>query len=380
MSLGRTGQRQGGAKFLTLGIETSCDDTALAFLEGDDRVVGDVISSQVADHSPFGGVLPELASRKHQEALLPLLRSLFSSTGLSPRDVDLIAVTAGPGLMGSLLVGVMSAKGLAQAWGVPIIGVNHLEGHIFANVLAHPELSPPFLCLIVSGGHTEIVLARGGGEYTLLGATRDDAAGEAYDKAAKLLGLGYPGGPAIERLARHGNPEAFDFPLGMKGSGEVEFSFSGLKTSLRTAVQKLLGDGASVVPAAALPVADICASFQRAVTEALTLKLRLAVRKTSVKRVALSGGVAANEHLRTALVAEGAKRGWEVFLPPRSYCTDNAIMIAAAGRSSYARGLRSDLSMTPDPSWQIWRSASDTTARIAAAVESQPPPEASRLE
>jgi N6-L-threonylcarbamoyladenine synthase len=374
VSLGRTGQR--GGKFLTLGIETSCDDTALALLEGGDCVVGDIISSQVADHAPFGGVLPELASRKHQEALLPLLRSLFSSTGTSLHDVDLIAVTAGPGLMGSLLVGVMSAKGLAQAWGVPIIGVNHLEGHIFANVLAHPELSPPFLCLIVSGGHTEIVLARGGGEYALLGATRDDAAGEAYDKASKLLGLGYPGGPEIERLARGGNPEMFDFPVGMRSSGEVEFSFSGLKTSLRTTVQKLLENGAS---SSALPVADICASFQRAVTESLMLKLRLAVRNTGVKRVALSGGVAANGHLRTVLEAEGAKRGWAVFLPPGRYCTDNAIMIAAAGRTSYARGLRSDLSLVPDPSWQIWSSASDTTARIAAEVELQPPPAASRL-
>lgn len=336
------------SEFITLGIETSCDDTALALL-GDNRVIGDVISSQIADHSPFGGVVPELASRKHQEALLPLLRSLFASTGLKPGDIDLIAVTAGPGLMGSLLVGVMSAKALAQVWGVPIIGVNHLEGHIFANILAHPGLAPLFLCLIVSGGHTEIVLVRDGGDYALLGATRDDAAGEAYDKASKLLGLGYPGGPVIERLARDGDPCSFAFPVGLRTSKDVEFSFSGLKTALRTEVQKLSGMGAGE-----LPVADICASFQRAVTESLLMKIRLAVRETGVRRVALSGGVAANENLRAAISDEGVRLGWESFLPPKKYCTDNAIMIAAAGRASYGRGLRSDLSLVPDPSWTIW--------------------------
>jgi N6-L-threonylcarbamoyladenine synthase len=332
--------------FLTLGIETSCDDTALAILEGPSCVVGDVISSQVLDHSPFGGVVPELASRMHQEALLPLMRSLMLSTGTSPRDIDLIAVTAGPGLMGSLLVGVMSAKGLAQGWEVPLIGVNHLEGHLYANIMAHPELAPPFLCLIVSGGHTELVLARGYGEYELLGSTRDDAAGEAYDKASKLLGLGYPGGPAIERMASGGDPGAFDFPVALKGSGEVEFSFSGIKTSLRTAVKKMGGG---------VPVADVCASFQRAVTESLLVKVRLAVGQTGVRRVALSGGVAANGALRGAMTEEGRRRGFDVFLPPMKHCTDNAIMIAAAGYASYSRGNRSDLSLTPNPSWRIWK-------------------------
>jgi N6-L-threonylcarbamoyladenine synthase len=338
-----------GKKFITLGIETSCDDTALALLEGRNRTVGDVISSQIADHSPFGGVVPELASRKHQEALLPLLRSLLSDTGTALGDVDLIAVTAGPGLMGSLLVGVMAAKALAQASGAHLIGVNHLEGHIFANIVAHPGLAPPFLCMIVSGGHTEIVLARGGGTYDLLGATRDDAAGEAYDKAAKLLGLGYPGGPAVERMARGGDAAAFGFPVALRGSKDVEFSFSGLKTSLRTAVQNIKESGEDC-----LPVADLCASFQRAVTESLMLKMRLAVKKSGAKRVAISGGVAANAALRGALESEGAKRGWEVFIPSGKYCTDNAVMIAAAGCSAFERGVRSDLSLAPDPSWKIW--------------------------
>jgi N6-L-threonylcarbamoyladenine synthase len=337
--------------FLTLGIETSCDDTALALLEGERDVVCDVISSQIADHSKFGGVVPELASRKHQEALLPLLRSLLSQTGVKPCDIGLIAVTAGPGLMGSLLVGVMAAKALSQGWETPLIGVNHLEGHLYANVLANPGLIPPFLCLIASGGHTELVLMRGRGEYILLGSTRDDAAGEAYDKAAKLLGLGYPGGPAIESAASGGDPSAFDFPVAMRGSGAVEFSFSGIKTSLRTTVQKLNGpDGTGHVP-----IADICASFQRAVTESLLVKILLAVRTTGVKKVAISGGVAANAALREALTEAGHKRKFDVYLPPKKYCTDNAIMIAAAGKASFDRGIRSGLSLTPDPSWSIWR-------------------------
>ena len=343
-----------GEKFIVLGVETSCDDTALALLDRGREVLGSLLSSQIEDHSPFGGVVPELASRKHQEVLLPLLRRLFSESGLSHKDVDLIAVTAGPGLMGSLLVGVMSAKALSQGWGVPLIGVNHLEGHLHANILANRDLAPPFLCLIVSGGHTEIVLMRDHGDYALLGSTRDDAAGEAYDKAAKLLGLGYPGGPVIERAAKSGNPKAFDFPVALRGSNSVEFSFSGLKTSLRTLVHKLKSAGS---PDCELPVADICASFQRAVTESLLLKLRLAVDMTGVKRVAISGGVAANSNLREELTKMGARRGWSVFLPPKEYCTDNAVMIASAGYSSYIRGHRSDLSLVPDPSWQLWEEA-----------------------
>jgi N6-L-threonylcarbamoyladenine synthase len=240
----------------------------------------------------------------------------------------------------------MTAKALAQAWRVPIIGVNHLEGHIFANMLAHPKLTPPFICLIVSGGHTELVLSRRIGEHELLGATRDDAAGEAYDKAAKLLGLGYPGGPVIEKLSRGGNAGAFDFPIGLANSRTAEFSFSGLKTSLRTAVQRL--------PEGELPVADICASFQRAVTESLTRKVKLAVKNTGVSKITVSGGVAANGSLRETLAGEGARRGWEVYLPPREYCTDNAEMIAAAGASAYARGARSDTRLTPNPSWELW--------------------------
>lgn len=350
-----------GTDFLTLGIETSCDDTALALLRGERQVVGALISSQIKDHTPFGGVVPELASRKHQEALLPLLRSLLDSTGTAPEDIDLIAVTAGPGLMGSLLVGVMAAKALSQGWGVPLVGVNHLEGHLFANLVASPKLAPPFLCLIVSGGHTEIVLMRGYGDYLLLGCTRDDAAGEAYDKASKLLGLGYPGGPIVEKLARGGDPFAFDFPTPLKNSREVEFSFSGVKTALRTTVLKLRDGGAAPE---ALPLSDLCASFQRAVTASLLGKLKLAVKQTGVKSVAISGGVAANTALREGLGELGARSGWEVFLPPREYCTDNAVMIAAAGYAAFGRGERANLSLCPDPSWHVWKAAGEHSGDI----------------
>lgn len=335
--------------FITLGIETSCDDTAVALLRGENDALCDLATSQTEAHSPFGGVLPELASRKHQEAIIPLIREALSGARLSPRDVSLIAVTAGPGLMGSLIVGVMAAKALSQGWNAPLIGVNHLEGHIFANRLAHPGLKPPFLCLVVSGGHTEIISARENRNYALVGSTRDDAAGEAYDKAAKLLGLGYPGGPAIERSAAGGDAEAFAFPIGMKNTKEVEFSFSGVKTSLRTLVERMRASGDKI------PVPDICASFQRAVTEALLSKTKLAARKTGAAKVALSGGVAANAALREGLTELGKANGWEIFLPPKRYCTDNALMIAAAGYAAYAAGERSDLSLVPDPDWSLWR-------------------------
>jgi N6-L-threonylcarbamoyladenine synthase len=294
-------------------------------------------------------VLPELASRKHQEAIIPLIRGALSSARLSPLDVSLIAVTAGPGLMGSLLVGVMTAKALSQGWNVPLIGVNHLEGHIFANVLSHPNLKPPFLCLVVSGGHTEIISAGENRDYVLLGSTRDDAAGEAYDKAAKLLGLGYPGGPEIERCAAGGDGDAFAFPIGMKGTKNVEFSFSGVKTSLRTLAERMRANGDEI------PVPDLCASFQRAVTEALLSKTDLAARKTGVRKIALSGGVAANAALREGLTEIGKTNGWEIFLPPKRYCTDNALMIAAAGYAAYTAGERSDLNLVPDPNWSAWK-------------------------
>ncbi|MBR1672177.1 MAG: tRNA (adenosine(37)-N6)-threonylcarbamoyltransferase complex transferase subunit TsaD, partial [Fretibacterium sp.] len=278
---------------LTLGIETSCDDTGVALLEGERTILSELLSSQIRDHARFGGVVPEFAARRHLESLLPLVDAALREGGVQGRDLDLIAVTYGPGLMGSLIVGVMAARALSQAWGVPLVGVNHLEGHLFAPLVDAEDLEPPFLSLIVSGGHTEIVRVDALGRYRLLGQTRDDAAGEAYDKAARVLGLPYPGGPEIDRLAREGNPRAFDFPVPLKHTNEVEFSFSGLKTALLWQVRRLEEGGAGP-----LPLNDLCASFQRAVTEALVAKVALAVRLTGVRRVAASGGVAANSALR----------------------------------------------------------------------------------
>lgn len=334
--------------FLTLGIETSCDDTAVCVLENQRTVLAQGISSQIEEHAPFGGVVPEVASRCHQEALLPLLRRTLEKAGIHnpARQLSLIAVTAGPGLVGSLLVGVMSAKALAQAWEVPLVGVNHLEGHLFANVAVHPSLEPPFLSLIVSGGHTEIVFVRSFGEYELLGETKDDAVGEAYDKVAKLLGLGYPGGPEVDRLAREGDPDAFPLPVPLEHSDEIGFSFSGLKTAVLWVLRRLEKEGKPI------PVAHVCASFQKAAVASLVGKVRLAVLRSGVRRVAVSGGVAANSALRNAL---SALPGVEIFLPPLSLCTDNAVMIAAAGYNIYRRGFFSDLSLSPDPSLPLSR-------------------------
>lgn len=331
--------------FLTLAIESSCDDTSIALLEGQRKVVATVLSSQADLHAPWGGVIPEVASREHQRVLIPLLREVLSRGGIAnpARELSLLAVTAGPGLMGSLLVGVMAAKALSQAWELPLVGVNHLEGHLFANVVVHDDLAPPFLCLIVSGGHTEIVHVRAFGDYRMLGMTRDDAVGEAYDKVAKLLGLPYPGGPAVDALASQGNPRAFPLPVPLRESDAVEFSFSGLKT----AVLHLLKRFREGEP---LPLEDICASFQEAALNALMVKVRLAVMATGIRSVALSGGVAANSGLRARMTAS---REWKSYIPPRDLCTDNAVMIAAAGYSNWKRGIRSDLLLSPDPSWPL---------------------------
>lgn len=338
-------------KFITLAIESSCDDTAVAVMNGQREILADFIASQIDSHSIYGGVVPELASRMHQEAIIPLVESALAKAEIKDpsKEIDLIAVTSGPGLMGSLLVGVMTAKALSQGWNVPLIGVNHLEGHIFANCAASDDLEPPFISLIVSGGHTEIVLVRSFGDYELLGSTRDDAAGEAYDKVSKILGLGYPGGPVIDRLAAEGDPNAFSLPLPLANTREIEFSFSGLKTAAITLIEKQRECNEK------LPVADLCASFQKAVTDTLLSKVKLAVRQTGIKKLTVSGGVAANSGLRGALKVYTSRKGISLFLPPRHICTDNAVMIAAAGYNSYMRGNRSDLFLAPNPSWSIWR-------------------------
>ncbi|MDD4159367.1 MAG: tRNA (adenosine(37)-N6)-threonylcarbamoyltransferase complex transferase subunit TsaD [Synergistaceae bacterium] len=337
-------------ELITLGIETSCDDTALALLKGRNDILSSVISSQIESHSEYGGVVPELASRMHQEMIIPLLEDVIDSSGINDpaEDIDLIAVTAGPGLIGSLLVGVMTAKALSQAWKTPIIGVNHLEGHIFANIAVNRELSPPFISAVVSGGHTEIILVKDLGEYELLGSTRDDAAGEAYDKIAKMMGLGYPGGPVIDRLASRGDPKSYLLPTPLSSTGKVEFSFSGLKTAAANIIRNSAKTGIS------LKKEDICASFQKAVIESLLCKIKLAMEMTGIKRLTLSGGVASNSGLRRELREMAEEENWELFLPSPDMCTDNAVMIASAGIDSFLRGNRSDLLLSPDPSWEIW--------------------------
>ena len=328
-------------RFLTLGIESSCDDTSVAVLEGPRTILSWNISSQTERHAAFGGVVPEYASRMHLEAILPLTREALAEAGVSDpaKELSLIAVTRGPGLMGSLLVGVMTAKAFAQAWNVPIVGVNHLEGHIFANVVDHEELKFPFLCMVVSGGHTEIVLARASGDYQMLGATQDDAAGEAFDKVAKVLGLPYPGGPVIDRLAKQGNATAFHFPAVLPNIEGLNFSFSGLKTAAINQINHLRQKGD-------VPVEDFCASFQAAVVRNLITRLEQAVEQTGVRNVAISGGVAANSAFRDAVASHP---GWNAFLPSKMFCTDNAVMVAAAGYAAFMRGERSDISMGPDP-------------------------------
>lgn len=314
-----------------LGIETSCDDTAAAVLRGK-QILANIVSSQDAIHGPYGGVVPELASRHHLRSVLPIIDQALKTAEVRLDQLDGIAVTNGPGLVGSLLVGVSAAKAMAAAANLPLIGVNHLEGHLLAAQLEH-EVAFPFLCLLVSGGHTSLYVARGRGEYELLGATRDDAAGEAFDKGAKMLGLGYPGGRVIDHLARSGNPAAIRFPRAHVKTGPYDFSFSGLKTALR---QFLQGQNAS-----AHRLEDIAASYQEAIVDMLIERTLRAARHLRIRRVAVSGGVSANSRLRLRLCAEGEQRGLRLYVPSLKLCTDNAAMIAFAGAWRLACGQRS---------------------------------------
>ena len=302
-----------------LGIETSCDETAAAVVADGTQLLSSVVSSQVDLHAAFGGVVPELASRAHVELLTPVIAEAMLEAGVEDKP-DAVAATVGPGLVGSLLVGLSTAKALALVWGVPFIGVNHLEGHIYASFLEEPDLEPPLVVLLVSGGHTMLVAMEGHGRYRMLGATLDDAAGEAYDKVARFLGLGYPGGPVIDRLAMEGDPKAIAFPRGLLHEG-YDFSFSGIKTSVVTYVRKH--------PEVA--TADVAASFQEAVVDVLVTKAQRAAAEIGATGIVLGGGVAANSRLRERILDACIADGLRAFLPSRSMCTDNAAMIAAAG-------------------------------------------------
>ncbi|MEK9884654.1 MAG: tRNA (adenosine(37)-N6)-threonylcarbamoyltransferase complex transferase subunit TsaD [Acidimicrobiaceae bacterium] len=309
-----------GPDTVILGIETSCDETAAAVVMGGDDVVSSVVSSQIDVHAEFGGVVPEVASRAHLESINPVVRRAIDDAGIDEQRIDAIACTVGPGLIGALLVGVSSAKALALAWNTPFVGVNHLEAHLYASFLEDPTLEFPLVVLLVSGGHTMLVEMQGHGDYRLLGRTIDDAAGEAFDKVARYLELGYPGGPAIDRAATEGDPGAVNFPRAMMDDG-LNFSFSGLKTSVVNFVRKH-PEVSSV---------DIAASFQQAVSDVLVHKAMKAARDVGATGVVLGGGVAANTQLRSDLQAACAADGIGAFLPGREMCTDNAAMIAAAG-------------------------------------------------
>jgi N6-L-threonylcarbamoyladenine synthase len=327
---------------IVLGIETSCDETAAAVLADGRRILSDIVASQEALHAPWGGVVPELASRRHLEVINPVVERALSEAGVKLSDLDGIAVTQGPGLVGSLLVGCSVAKALAWAHRKPLVGVNHLEGHIYAAFLVDPAPDYPFVALVVSGGHTALYHARAPLQYALLGQTRDDAAGEAFDKVAKLLGLGFPGGPAIQRVAEHGDPRAIAFPLAQMSDGARDFSFSGIKTSVSLYVKR---HG----PLSTAAIADVAASFQAAVVKMLVRKTVRAALHVGVKRVVLTGGVAANGPLRQALGREAEEHGITLHIPPPRLCTDNAAMIAAAGTERLRAGERASLEMNARP-------------------------------
>lgn len=305
---------------LILGIETSCDETAAAVVGGGRDVLSNVVSSQIDIHARYGGVVPEIASRAHVQMMTPVIAQAMVEAGVEADDLTAIACTVGPGLVGSLLIGVSAAKSLALVWDKPFVAVNHLEAHLYASFLEEPDLELPVVVLLVSGGHTMLVLMEGHGKYRLLGQTLDDAAGEAYDKVARYLGLGYPGGPIIDRMALEGNPEAVRFPRAMAKDG-YDFSFSGLKTSVVNFVRK--NPGVSDV--------DVAASFQEAVVDVLVTKARRAVREFDAKGLCLAGGVAANSSLRERTLDVASEDGIRAFVPSRSMCTDNAAMVAAAG-------------------------------------------------
>jgi N6-L-threonylcarbamoyladenine synthase len=328
-----------------LGIETSCDETAVAVLDGD-RIASNLIASQVDLHARFGGVVPEVASRAHVQALSPLIDEALERAGCGFGDLDGVAVTVGPGLVGALLVGMAAAKAVSLAAGAPLIGVNHLEGHVYANFLEHGPPEPPYVCLIVSGGHTMLVHMPEEHRYRVLGQTLDDAAGEAFDKIARFLGFGFPGGPALDERSRQGDPDAIRFPRAMAESG-YDFSLSGLKTAVLRHVKAEKAAGRDV------DIADLAASFQEAIVDVQVSKTMRAAEDTGVRRVLLGGGVVANTRLRERIERAGAERGIDVRFPSLPLCTDNGAMIARAGAARLARGERTALGVGADAAMEL---------------------------
>jgi len=322
---------------IVLAMESSCDETSVAILRNGREVVTNIISSQVDLHKKFGGVVPEVASRKHVENISYVIQEALEEANMTLKDIDIIGVTYGPGLVGALLVGLSTAKALAYSLDIPIIGVNHIEGHIYANFIEHKDLEPPFICLIVSGGHTHLVYMKDYGEYEVLGKTRDDAAGEAFDKVARALGLGYPGGPLIDKMAKLGDKNAIDFPRVYLEDGTLDFSFSGLKSAVLNYLNNSKQKGIDIV------VEDVAASFQEAVVEVLVEKTIQAAKKYSLDTIAIAGGVAANTSLRKSLEKRSKENNLSLKYPSLRLCTDNAAMIGCVAYYQYIRGERDDM-------------------------------------
>lgn len=335
-----------GKDIYILGIESSCDETAAAVVKNGREVLSNIISSQIVIHRKFGGVVPEIASRKHIENIMPVIDEALSRAQVSMEQIDAVAVTYGPGLVGALLVGLSAAKALAWAADKPLIGVNHLEGHVFANFLTDAELKPPFMALVVSGGHTALLKVTGYNSFELMGQTRDDAAGEAFDKIARVMGLPYPGGPEIERLALNGSDAAMQFPLAHLDK-PYEFSFSGLKSAVINYLHNQEQAGRQVNHA------DVAASFQKAVVDALVKQAVLAMQATGYEKIVLAGGVSANKTLQNTLAAAMKGIGAELVHPTPILCTDNAVMIACRGYFMYQAGMRSPLDLNAVPSLKL---------------------------
>ncbi|WP_077369649.1 tRNA (adenosine(37)-N6)-threonylcarbamoyltransferase complex transferase subunit TsaD [Anaerosalibacter sp. Marseille-P3206] len=332
---------------ITLAIETSCDETSCAVLRGGREVLSNVISSQIEIHRKFGGVVPEVASRKHIESINSIIQQALDEAKIGFSDVDIVGVTRGPGLVGALLVGISSAKAIAYGLNVPLVGVNHIEGHICANYITHSDLKPPFTCLVVSGGHTYLVQANSYTDYEMIGRTRDDAAGEAFDKVARSLGLPYPGGPLIDKMSYEGNRKAIDFPRPCLDEKGYDFSFSGLKTAVLNYLNHAKQMGEEIV------VEDVAASFQQAAIEVLVEKsIKLALERKS-KTIVLAGGVAANTGLRNLLESRGKEEGIEIKYPSTILCTDNAAMIGSAAYFNYIDGFTSNFDLNVEPNLEL---------------------------
>ena len=329
---------------LILAIESSCDETAASVVKNGRCVLSNIISSQIAIHTLYGGVVPEIASRKHIEKINQVVEAALKEADVTLDDIDAIGVTYGPGLVGALLVGVAEAKAIAYAKKKPLVGVHHIEGHVSANYIEHPDLEPPFLCEIISGGHTHLVIVKDYGSFEILGRTRDDAAGEAFDKVARAIGLGYPGGPKIDKLAKEGNPHAIDFPRAHMEDAPYDFSFSGVKSAVLNHLNKCRMTGEPVVEA------DIAASFQQAVVDVLVANAIRAAKDYHMDRLAIAGGVASNGALRAAMEAACEKEGIRFYRPSPIFCTDNAAMIGVAAYYEYRKGTRHgwDLNAVPN--------------------------------